>query len=314
MTEPIDLYERITAIHRRTVSLTWLAALTGLLALSGCEAGTNSGMGTVRLYLASTGTATMLSDASRVGFEDVQSAKVTVSRAELMPGHVDIEFSPPLTFELVGDDASVPDLDEGVTALLGAVETLGDYEQLRLFWSDAEITVAGQPDLQTFRVPSGEQTGTKVNFGGPINVGMNSTVDLVAILDVEKSFVFQGPPTHPRSVSFKPVIHASTMPVPSIGGTVTLDVGSPPSDPTMVTITAELDAVEVASQEVEIAAGSVEAEYLLRFLPAPTADNPAPVDYVVRASATIGSTTYSATATVQVTAPERVWQDLLLTP
>ncbi len=276
-----DLGEAIAAMRKRTISLAWLAALTGLLALTSCDSATNSGMGTVRLHLTASGTSTMINAATLVEF-GVTSATVTFSAAELMPGHEPITPTTS-TFELVGDDPDVLDLDEGVTALLGAVETLGEYEQLRLIVSEAEITVAlpgGGSETFVFdedaHFPSGQQTGIKVNFGGPIQVGEGAIADLLVVLDVGKSFVFQGPPDNPRSVSFKPVIHAATESWGYIEGDVTLNV--PPGAPTTITVEAlrTSDNLEV-SQVLNVAALATVAHYHLGFLPAG--------EYIVTASA-----------------------------
>jgi len=273
MSYATDLDATISMMRKRTISLAWLAALTGLLALTSCDSATNAGMGTVRLYLASSGVSTMVAGATAVDFGVVTSAIVTIDSAVLMPGHVAIPLDPAVaSFDLV-------DMDEDVTALLGAVPTLGEYEQLRLFVGSAVVT-ATLPDgsTRTFEeealVPSGQQTGIKVNFGGPIEVGLGATVDLIAVFDVAESFVFQGPPDDPRSVSFKPVIHASTMPWPSIAGQVTVPAG------VTVSVTVEaLIGTDVKSDTTFSVTGPDPVAYKLRFLEAGTT-------YDVRATAT----------------------------
>jgi len=258
-----DLGESIDQMRKRTVSLAWLAALTGLLALTSCDSATSAGMGTVRVSLASSGASTMLSAATRTDFGDVTSATVTISRAELMPGHVLIDLgAPEVTYDLLA-------MQGGVTALLGSAPALGEYEQLRLVVSGASVSLNGGDPLP-LRVPSGAQTGIKVNFGGPIEVGPGATVDLLAVFNVDESFVFQGPPDAPRSVSFKPVIHASTVEAASIGGqvTVTRPAGAPATVP--VTVTAAIGSDVLATVTVDVAladqATSGTGNYVLRFL------------------------------------------------
>ncbi len=303
MTEPIDLYERITTIHKRTVSLTWLAALTGLLALSGCESGTNSGMGTVRLYLAASGTSTMLNTAAMLDFADVTAARVTITDAELMPGHVSVLESP-ITVDLL-------DMQGNATALLGAASTLGDYEQLRLVVTDPELEVNGDP--LPLRVPSGAQTGIKVNFSGPIEVGPGATVDLAAVFEVDESFVFQGPPDNPRSASFKPVIHASTIEAASITGTleVTLAVAQAGDSTLPVTVKASLNGDDMSTTTVAvlIPAGetSVTVPYALGFLqPGST--------YTVSASATDYDATPTEETVADVSSGANTGPDFSLSP
>lgn len=271
-----DLGEAIAAMRKRTISLAWLAALTGLLALTGCDSATSGGMGTVRLSLASSGASTMLSAAALTSFGDVTSASVTISHAELMPGHVVIDLgADEVTFDLLA-------MEGGVTQLLGTAPALGEYEQLRLIVSHASVTLDGG-DPMPLRVPSGAQTGIKINFGGPIQVGPGATVDLLAVFEVDESFVFQGPPDAPRGVSFKPVIHASTVEAASIGGQVTVNRPAGAAAIVPVTVAASIAATPAGSVTVDVAladgATTATVDYVLRFL------QPG-VTYTVAASAT----------------------------
>ena len=263
MSHTSDLGEAIAAMRKRTISLAWLAALTGLLALTGCDSATSGGMGTVRLSLASSGASTMLSAAALTSFGDVTSASVTISHAELMPGHVEIDLGPgDMTFDLLA-------MEGGVTQLLGTAPALGEYEQLRLIVSSASVTLDGG-DPMPLRVPSGAQTGIKINFGGPIQVGPGATVDLLAVFEVDESFVFQGPPDAPRSVSFKPVIHASTVEAASIGGQVTVNRPAGAAAIVPVTVAASVAGTAAGSVTIDVAladgATTATVGYVLRFL------------------------------------------------
>ena len=284
-----DLGETIAAMRKRTVSLAWLAALTGLLALTACDSATNSGMGTVRLHLAGSGISTMVSAAALTNFGDVTAASVTITKAELMPGHVEIDLgAAEVTYDLLA-------LEGGITALLGAAPALGEYEQLRLIVSSASVTLDGVTDPLPLRVPSGAQTGIKVNFGGPIEVGPGATVDLLVVFEVDESFVFQGPPDAPRGVSFKPVIHASTVEAASITGTVTLN----PAPASGVTVPVLIEALQgtdvVASATVDATNAAPTVSYTLSFL------QPG-VTYAVRASATGYPTATPATQDIATVA------------
>lgn len=181
------------------------AALVGVIS---CDS-TGPGVGTVRLFL---------TDAPAPA---IASATVWISRAELVPGDSGpvLVTNTPQQFDLLA-------LQGGVTALLGtATIPTGDYAQLRLIVDSAHITLApgvtfadGSSDA-SLKVPSGMQTGIKVNFGGPLHVAPGET-DLVADFDVSRSFVFLGVPTAPTGVHFQPVIHATVMDVAgSISGT-----------------------------------------------------------------------------------------------
>lgn len=185
-----------------------IAVATALVGLLSCDS-TGPGFGTVRLFL---------TDAASPA---IASATVWISRAELVPGD-----SGPV---LVTDTPQQYDLlllQGGVTALLGtATIPTGDYAQLRLIVDSAHITLApgvtfadGSSDAM-LKVPSGMQTGIKVNFGAPLHVAPGET-DLVADFDVARSFVFLGPPGAPIGAHFQPVIHATVMDVAgSISGT-----------------------------------------------------------------------------------------------
>jgi hypothetical protein len=103
-------------------------------------------------------------------------------------------------------------LQDGVTALLGdLLIPAGDYQQLRMIVDSARVTLASTTfsngtDTATMKVPSGPQTGLKVNFGGPVHIAPGQTI-LVVDFDVLLSFVFLGPPDAPDGVLFKPVLH-----------------------------------------------------------------------------------------------------------
>jgi hypothetical protein len=156
-----------------------------------------------------------LTDAPLAG---VASATVWVSQVYLVPGRFVIS-STPVSYDLL-------DLQSGVTASLGAADIpVGDYEQLRLVVDSAVLTLADGStfsdgsNTKTLKVPSGMQTGIKVNFGGPIHVAPGET-DLVVDFDVSRNFVFTGVASHPDGVLFKPVLHGSVQDVAgSISGT-----------------------------------------------------------------------------------------------
>ena len=81
----------------------------------------------------------------------------------------------------------------------------GDYAQLRMIVDSALVTLKSSlfsngTDTVTLKVPSGPQTGIKVEFGGPVHIAPGQT-DLVVDFDVSRSFVFQGPATGPYGAS-----------------------------------------------------------------------------------------------------------------
>lgn len=139
-----------------------------------------------------------------------QSATVWVSKVQLVGGD-----STPFT---AADTAAVYDLlalQNGVTALLGSVTIpAGSYEQLRLIVDSARVVLASGLSMAngdttvSLRVPSGMETGIKVNFAGPVQLPPGQTTMLVDF-DVSQSFVLTGPANAPFGVLFKPVIHAT---------------------------------------------------------------------------------------------------------
>jgi hypothetical protein len=284
-----------------------LTAIAGVALLGACDSTTAGDAGTVRLHVVSENSATMQSAAAAADFGDLASATVTISHVELMPGHVVIDLgAPTVTLDLL-------DLQDDVTRHLGSAPALGSYEQLRLIVSDVSVTLADGTILPA-RVPSGPQTGIKVNFGGPIVVGPGATVDLAAVFDVDESFVFQGPPGSPRSVHFKPVIHATTVEAASITGSVTVTLAEAPAADSTVPVRVEAvlsgQVMSSAPVSVVVAAGTTTnatpVPYTLRYLQPQLA-------YTARASAT-GYTATPATQDVTVASGANTGPTFALAP
>lgn len=231
------------------------ALILGLALVAGCQdAGPQ--LSTLILHL---------TDAPSASF---QSATVWVSQVRLVGGGA------PIT---IADTAATYDLLQlqgGVTALLGSAQVpVGDYEQLRLIVDSARVVfasglhLANGDTVATLRVPSGMQTGIKVNFAGPVHAAPGET-DLVVDFDVSRSFVLTGPPDAPLGVLFKPVIHATVQDVAgSIAGT-----SSPASAHGVLFAILGTDTVATAQ------ADTLTGDYVLRFL--------APGTYTVADSAT----------------------------
>ncbi len=156
----------------------------------------------------------------------LDSATIYVSEVYLQGG--DDSSSPRHTISDTAAVYNLLDFQNGVTTLLGSADIpVGDYAQLRLVIDSARavlkpgLTFAGGGSSATLTVPSGGTSGLKVNFSGPVRIEPGVTT-LVVDFDVERSFVFQGPPAAPISVSFDPVIHAVAIDVAgSISGTIT---------------------------------------------------------------------------------------------
>jgi hypothetical protein len=198
--------------------------------------------------------------------DDIQSATIWVSQVALLPG--------PVVLSTAKTSYNLLTLQNGVTVELADHEVpTGSYTQLRLIVDSARVVLAGGKTFSdgsstaSLKVPSGSESGLKVNFSGPVAVTEGETVLLVDF-DVSRSFVFQGPAASPNGVHFKPVLHATLMNVAaSISGTVT-----PLTSGAAVYAISGTDTVQTAF------ANSTTGTYTLSFLP--------PGNYVVAAKAT----------------------------
>jgi hypothetical protein len=166
------------------------------------------------------------------------------------------------------------DLQNGVTATIGSASIpTGTYHQVRVLVDSGRVvlkaghTFSDGTNTAKLTVPSGSQSGIKVNISPPVTVTEGETV-LVVDFDVSQSFVFQGPSDHPNGVLFKPVLHATVLDVAaSISGTVTPALSS-----ATVYAIAGTDTVGTAF------ANPTTGAYTLHFLP--------PGNYVVGVKAT----------------------------
>jgi hypothetical protein len=162
----------------------------------------------------------------------IGSAEVDIGRVELLPAG----GGGPIVLSDDGTDGFVNLLDLQGPATMPLAEAEIDpssFVQLRLFVEAARVELADgyafrdgstQKDLQ---VPSGAQTGIKLNLhspdGGPLDVEPGETV-IVLDFDVNQSFVLLGNPETPagvRGVIFTPTIRVTGQDVAaSISGTV----------------------------------------------------------------------------------------------
>lgn len=194
----------------------------------------------------------------------IQSATVWIRSVYLVGG--ESEAGPRYTITDQPQTYDLLTLTGGVTALLGdATIPTGDYTQLRLVVDSARVTLVDGATFgdgtssRTMTTPSGQQTGIKVNFSGPVHVSPGRTV-LVVDFDVARNFVFTGPSDAPTGVSFKPVLHASVEDLSgSIAGTVT-----PANDHAFVYAIVGTDTVTSAFADTTTGA------YKLWYLPAAT--------------------------------------------
>ena len=107
------------------------------------------------------------------------------------------------------------DLQNGLKAFLGtATIAAGDYEQLRLVVTGATIalktgfTFSDGTATHDLKVPSGPQSGIKVNFGGPVHIAPPATTVTIDF-PIDENFVFTGGSSSPNGVLFKPTLHGT---------------------------------------------------------------------------------------------------------
>ena len=141
----------------------------------------------------------------------IASAKVTISRVYLVgddDASVDLRLAsdPPLTFELL-------DLRNGLQTLLAdhAVPAR-HYGQLRMVVDAAEVTLVDGATFsdgtrtKALKVPSGMQSGIKVQLAEPITADAGELTIVTVDFDVADNFVLQGPSDAPNGVIFTPVL------------------------------------------------------------------------------------------------------------
>jgi len=98
-------------------------------------------------------------------------------------------------------------LQNGVTQTLSSQQIeAGSYNQIRLYISDASIELKSGQQFD-LKVPSGAQSGLKINVEPDIEVEGGLTAELLLDFDVSKSFVMRGNPLGAiNGFIFKPVV------------------------------------------------------------------------------------------------------------
>jgi hypothetical protein len=168
----------------------------------------------------------------------VQSAMVDIGAVVLVPA----DGGAHIVLSEDGTDGPVNllDLRNSATMLLADEDIeAGSYSQLRLIVESASVelidgyTFVDGSTVMDLKVPSGAQTGIKLNLrgdegaDGPLDIVPGDMV-LVVDFDVSRSFVIQGNPETPagiKSMSFKPTLRVVVNDVAgSISGTVSTAV------------------------------------------------------------------------------------------
>jgi hypothetical protein len=142
----------------------------------------------------------------------IAEAWVEIPRVYFIPGEEEPEEGPPFV-DLFNDPDNPLSYDlltlrDGVTAdLTGEVEVpAGQYNQLRMIVGRAEITLrdgyqfADGSQTRSLFIPSGAQTGIKVNLAEPVTTE-GGTINVILVdFDVDQNFVIQGNPETPAGI------------------------------------------------------------------------------------------------------------------
>lgn len=201
-----------------------------LVALAGCD-----DMGSTGVAAGDATLKVLLTDAPA---EYVEAARVDIGAVELVPADGQDDGTGIITLTEDGTDGYVDllELQDAATAQLAELDIeSGTYSQLRLIVDSAEVelidgyTFNDGSTTQTLFVPSGAQTGIKLNLGANdgdtdgVEIAPGETV-LVLDFDVNQSFVIQGDPETPAGINgmiFTPTLRVAVQDVAgSIAGTV----------------------------------------------------------------------------------------------
>jgi len=283
---------RTTTLKRRLFTLAAPLLAIGVMA---CDDSTSPEEGTGQFSVA-------LTDAPSAMFAE---AIVDIGAIQLIS-----DDQAPITLTNDGGVHDLLELQNGVMADLATLDIeAGTYHQLRLIVEAAEVTLAEGFEFadgsttRTLFVPSGAQTGIKVNLryadadeeSAGVEISSGETILVVLDMDVERNFVLQGNPDGPEGllgVLFTPLVRASVLDVAgSISGTVTYTSATPADETEFASVEAELDeSTSLVLEEMQTTTvtttAAADGTYTLWFV--------SPGTYDVSASATIGGAPFSA--------------------
>jgi uncharacterized repeat protein (TIGR02059 family) len=144
-----------------------------------------------------------------LNISSVKSATVTISKIEIRKAganegdpFIELPIINPVTIDIFK-------LRNGITEELVNLEVpQGDYDLVRLFVDEANLTLKDPAETFNMKVPSGEQTGIKVFINPVIHVEGGISAELLLDFDLSKSFVMRGHNAQ-NGFIFKPCIRAT---------------------------------------------------------------------------------------------------------
>jgi hypothetical protein len=193
------------------------AVLATALVLGGCgdEAATETGSTAQVRVSATNSPTTSVAATEEPATPMFASAVVTVGQVYLVSAENESEQIPlmgekPVTLDLVNLDQDLP------VALAEGMVPAGRYSQLRVVVESAIVTLAdgltfdNGETVRELAIPSGSQTGIKVNILGTVEAPPGSWSSLLVDFDVSRNFVVEGNADTPagiKEVLFKPQIN-----------------------------------------------------------------------------------------------------------
>jgi uncharacterized repeat protein (TIGR02059 family) len=176
----------------------------------------------------------------------VESALVTITKIEIRKAGAN-DGDPFIVLTETPRTVDLVKLRNGITEELVNLEIApGDYDLVRLYVDEANLTLKEPSETFNMKVPSGSQTGIKLFVNPAIHVEGGISGELVLDFDLSKSFVMRGKDAH-NGFIFKPVIRAANISTTGrIEGIVT-DNADPKNIIADATVTLMNDTAEVAS-------------------------------------------------------------------
>ena len=150
-------------------------------------------------------------------FDDAESANITITRVELIGADTTDEDngSNRLVISNSAQAFNLLALRNGVTATVGDIPLPeGSWTQARFIVSDEASVVMKDSTIYSLKVPSGPQTGIKVNIGEIDLTAVEDTAIVTVDFDVEDSFVVMGNSATPAGIKgflFKPVLKIASI-------------------------------------------------------------------------------------------------------
>lgn len=191
-------------LQNKLLSIPFVLLFTVSLIFVGCGTGSNSGSGSMTVEM----TDAPIDSASAV---NVYIERVEVNKEGSSEGWVTLS-EPQQEYDLL-------ELTNGATTVIGSAELeSGTYQQIRLILSQDGHSVEIDGNIYDMFVPSGAQTGVKLNINAEIEEG----IEYVLLLDFDASrSVVDAGQNSQRPYILKPVIKASEKAITgNIEGTV----------------------------------------------------------------------------------------------